>query len=104
MTDVPAHGWFLPTLLHHAGIEFLQLAGNYANRSPLLPQLFWWEGPDGSRILCNYTASKGTPDYGSNVLPPKDWPARNYLAVIMTHDNEGPPSPQEVAAVRAQAA
>ncbi|MBN8457505.1 MAG: hypothetical protein J0M04_06695 [Verrucomicrobia bacterium] len=104
MTDVPAHGWFLPTLLHHAGIRFLQLAGNYANRSPLVPMLFWWEGPDGSRILCNYTASKGTPDYGSNVLPPKDWPAKNYLAVIMTHDNEGPPAPQEVAAVREQAA
>jgi hypothetical protein len=104
MTDVPAHSWVLPTLLDHAGIKFLQLAGNYANRSPLLPQLFWWEGPDGSRILCNYTASKGTPDYGSTIRPPQDWPAKNYLAVVMTHDNEGPPSPAEVAAVRAEAA
>lgn len=99
MTDVPAHCWILPSLCQNAGIRFLQLGCNYSNRGPLVPQLFWWEGPDGSRVLCNYT-----PHYGSDIAPPKDWPARNYLAVIMTHDNEGPPSPQEVDRVRAEAA
>jgi hypothetical protein len=24
-----------------------------------VPPLFWWEGPDGSRILCNYTPVSG---------------------------------------------
>lgn len=100
MTDVPAHGWFLPTLLHHAGVRFIEIAGNYSNRSPLLPRLFWWEGPDGSRVLCNYVASRGEPIYSSGPIPPKDWPARNYLGIVMTHDNEGPPSPHEVEAVR----
>jgi hypothetical protein len=95
LTDVPGHGRILPSLLHHAGIQFLQLGANYSNRPMLVPQLFWFEGPDGSRILCNYT-----PNYGSDLIPPKDWPARNYLAVIMTHDNEGPPSQPAVAAVR----
>lgn len=95
MTDVPAHSWFLPTLLHHAGIKFLQIGSNYSNRGPLLPELFWWEGPDGSRILCNYTA-----EYGSSINPPSDWPAKNYLAISMTHDNEGPPSPQQIEKVR----
>lgn len=99
MTDVPAHSWLLPTLLHHAGIKFLQIGCNYTVRPMLLPQLFWWEGPDGSRVLCNYT-----PHYGSDVIPPDNWPSKNYLAVIMTHDNEGPPSPKEVEAVKKQVA
>ena len=95
MTDVPAHSWFLPTLLHNAGIKFLQLGCNYTDQPVRLPQLFWWEGPDGSRILCNYT-----PHYGSDLLPPKDWPAKNYLAVTMSHDNAGPPSAKEVEELR----
>jgi hypothetical protein len=99
MTDVPAHSWLLPTLLNKAGIKFLQIGCNYSDRPLLLPQLFWWEGPDGSRILCNYT-----PHYGSEITPPDNWPSRNYLAVIMTHDNEGPPSPKEVEEVKAKAA
>ncbi|WP_140939378.1 glycoside hydrolase family 38 N-terminal domain-containing protein [Sphingobacterium lumbrici] len=99
MTDVPAHSWFLPTLLHHAGIKFLQIGCNYSNRGPILPKLFWWEGPDGSRILCNYTA-----EYGSGIRPPADWPAKNYLAISMTHDNEGPPSPEQIQKVRNEAA
>ncbi|WP_316818239.1 hypothetical protein [Pedobacter nyackensis] len=98
MTDVPAHSWFLPTLLYHAGIKFLQIGCNYSNRGPMLPELFWWEGPDGSRILCNYTT-----EYGSGIEPPRDWPSKNYLAVSMTHDNEGPPSPEQVEKVRKEA-
>lgn len=91
MTDVPAHSWLLPTLLHNAGVKFLQIGCNYTVQPMRLPQLFWWEGPDGSRILCNYT-----PHYGSDLAPPKNWPAKNYLAVMMSHDNEGPPSAKEV--------
>ena len=49
-----------------------------------VPWLFWWEGPDGSRILCNYT-----PSYGSDLTPPPGWAAKNYLALIMTGDNQG---------------
>jgi hypothetical protein len=99
MTDVPAHSWLLPTLLHHAGIKFLQIGCNYTVQPMRLPQLFWWEGPDGSKILCNYT-----PHYGSGVKPPENWPSKNYLAVIMTHDNEGPPSPKEIEDVKRQVA
>ena len=99
MTDVPEHSWVLPTVMAHAGIKFLQLGCNSACQYPRFPQLFWWEGPDGSRILCNYTA-----EYGSGITPPPDWPSRNYLAMIMTGDNHGPPSPQEVEEVRAEIA
>jgi alpha-mannosidase len=99
MTDVPAHSWLLPTMLHHAGIKFLQIGCNYTVQPVRLPQLFWWEGPDGSKVLCNYT-----PKYGSGVTPPENWPAKNYLAVIMTHDNSGPPSPKEIEEVKNQVA
>lgn len=99
MTDVPAHSWLLPTLLHHAGIKFLQIGCNYTVQPVRLPQLFWWVGPDGSKVLCNYT-----PHYGSGVTPPENWPSKNYLAVIMTHDNEGPPSPKEIEEVKKQVA
>ena len=99
MTDVPAHSWLLPTLLYHAGIKFIQIGCNYTVQPMRLPQLFWWEGPDGSKVLCNYT-----PHYGSGVTPPENWPSKNYLAVIMSHDNDGPPSPKEIEDVKKQVA
>ena len=98
MTDVPCHSWILPTLLTHAGVKFLQIGTNSASQYPRFPHLFWWEGPDGSRILCN-----PTPDYGSGLMPPAGWPAKNYLAMIMAGDNHGPPSPEELADLRRHA-
>jgi alpha-mannosidase len=95
MTDVPEHCWVLPTVLANAGIRFLQIGCNSACQYPRFPRLFYWEGPDGSRVLCNYT-----PNYGSGLVPPKDWPSRNYLAMIMTGDNHGPPSAAEVQSQR----
>lgn len=91
MTDVPSHSWIMPTLLHHAGIKFLHLGCNPASQYPRVPPLFWWEGGDGSRVLCAYTI-----DYGSGLTPPADWPSANYLAMIMAGDNAGPPGPEEV--------
>jgi len=97
MTDVPSHSWVMPTLLNNAGIKFLQLGCNPASQSPRFPQIFWWEGADGSKILCQYTS-----DYGSGIKAPSDWPSRNYLAMIMTGDNHGPPNQKEVEAIVAQ--
>lgn len=92
MTDVPSHSWILPTLLRHAGIDFLHLGCNAASRSPEVPRVFWWEGPDGSRLLTMYTAES----YGTGLVPPADWPHRTWLALIHTGDNHGPPAPEEV--------
>lgn len=91
MTDVPSHSWIMPTLLNHAGIKFLQLGCNPASQYPRFPELFWWEGADGSKILCNYTAL-----YGSDIKPTKNWPSKNYLAMQMTGDNHGPPSEEDI--------
>jgi alpha-mannosidase len=92
MTDVPCHTWFMPTMLEHAGVDFLHLGCNAASRSPEVPALFWWEGPDGSRVLTMYTAES----YGTGLLPPKGWPSKTWLALVHTGDNHGPPRPDEV--------
>ena len=100
MTDVPCHSWILPTLLKHAGIDFLHLGCNSASSSPEVPPLFWWEGPDGSRVLTMYTAS----GYGTGLVPPKDWPYNTWLALQHTGDNHGPPTPEEVKKLLTEAA
>ena len=92
MTDVPCHSWVLPTLLKHAGIDFLHLGCNAASHSPDVPLLFWWEGPDHSRLLTMYSSA----GYGTGVVPPKDWPHKTWLAMVMTGDNHGPPTAREV--------
>jgi hypothetical protein len=99
MTDVPCHAWLVPTLLSHAGIDFLHLGCNAGSRSPQVPVLFWWEGPDGSRLLTMYTAES----YGTGLVPPAGWPHKTWLALIHTGDNHGPPTPDEVAKLYAEA-
>jgi hypothetical protein len=92
MTDVPQHSWFLATLLSHAGVRFLHIGTNNQCIPPDVPELFFWEGPDSSRVLVNI----GKQRYGSGLLPPKDWPFKTWFAMQMTGDNEGPPSSAEV--------
>lgn len=92
MTDVPGHSWIIPTVLKNAGIDFLHIGCNSASSSPSVPPLFWWEGPDGSRLLTMYTGE----GYGTELLPSADWPHRTWLALIHTGDNHGPPTPEEV--------
>jgi len=99
MTDVPSHSWVLPTLLSHAGVKLLHLGCNGTSSYVHVPLMFWWEGPDGSRILCNYTR-----DYGSGPEVPSGWPSRNYLIMAMTGDNDGPPPPADVNKIRKSAA
>jgi hypothetical protein len=112
MTDVPSHSWILPTMLKHAGVEFLHLGSNRMSNGPEFPaaatfgkivvnpnggkadqrqNLFWWEGPDGSRLLTMYSRA-----YGSGIVPPEDWPYSTWLALIHTGDNAGPPTPEAV--------
>jgi hypothetical protein len=93
LTDVPSHSWALPTVLKNAGVDFLHLGCNPGSASPEVPVLFWWQGPDSTRLLTFYWAEY----YGSGILPPKDWPHKTWLAMIHTHENTGAPSPEEVA-------
>jgi hypothetical protein len=83
LTDVPSHSRILPTLLKNAGVDFLHLGCNPGSASPEVPKLFWWQGPDGSRLLTLYWAEY----YGSGILPPEGWPHKTWLAMIHTHEN-----------------
>lgn len=54
-SDVAGYVWNLPQVLVRSGVRFLSCALNN-HRAPLftlgaLPPLFYWEGPDGSRLL-----------------------------------------------------
>jgi hypothetical protein len=56
-TDVPAHVWALPSYLQAMGIRYLAISSN-PFRGAIIPNgrvnaksPFWWEGPDGSRVL-----------------------------------------------------
>lgn len=99
MTDVPSHSWILPTLLTHAGVKILHIGCNAGSTSPDVPTLFWWEGPDGSRLLTFNWAEY----YGSGLMPPKNWKYSTWLALIHTHENTGAPQPNEVAALLVEA-
>ena len=91
MTDVPSHTKFTPTLLKNAGVNFLHLGCNPGSTPPEVPFLFWWEGPDGSRLLTMYSAV-----YGNGLFPPDDWKYKTWIAMMMGSDNKPPPSPEKV--------
>lgn len=91
MSDVPGESWILPTLFAHAGIKFYHMGGPVVNRALGLPPFFWWEGPDGSRVLTLYNNG-----YGTEGLPPADWPYKTWVHIDMTGDNSGPPDPGKV--------
>jgi alpha-mannosidase len=61
ITDVPSYSWAIPSTLAASGIRFLAGGGNQT-RGPLLvhgqwhrQSPFWWEGPDGARVLAWYS-------------------------------------------------
>lgn len=91
MSDVPGQSWIFPTLFTHAGIKFYHMGGPLVNMSFNLPLMFWWEGPDGSRLLTLYNNG-----YGSEQLPPENWPFKTWIYISMTGDNQGPPNPDTV--------
>lgn len=92
MTDVPGHGRALPMLLARAGVKFLHLGCNEFATPPSVSPLFFWEGPDGSRVLTMY--NKG--GYGSSMVPPENWPYPVWMALMHTHDNCGPQSAEMI--------
>lgn len=93
MTDVPSHSWVLPTLLRHAGIDFLHIGCNPCNQRPDVPLLYQWEGPDGSRLLTMLSQGHGSDcEFGHGLYPPKDWPYQHWLSLMTSVENAGPPA------------
>ena len=61
ITDVPAYSWSYASIMAAAGLKYFA-AGSDNYRAPILMQgrlheksPFWWEGPDGGRILMWYS-------------------------------------------------
>ncbi len=76
ITDVPGLSWALPTVLSAAGAKYFfaglphywlhEEGGYYTNwdeaaclRDHGVPDAFWWEGPDGSKVLLYYQQGYG---------------------------------------------
>ena len=122
MTDVPSHGSALATVLSRGGVKFMHIGCNWPSGYVRTPGLFWWEGPDGSRVLTLYSSYYSSctalmpadwrspvnfskePMIGDKLLPPKGWPHRVWPAIIVTPDNSGPPRADQVKALFADAA
>ena len=85
MSDVPGHGRILPSILAAQGVEFLHLGSNEFARSPSIPTLFYWEAPDGKRVLTMYSEHA----YGA-AEPPENWDLPVWLSFQHTNDNLGP--------------
>ena len=63
LTDAPSHSWFVPTLLADAGVPGFANGSNQT-RAPLLQNSnlnedspFYWEGPDGRRVMTWFARS-----------------------------------------------
>ncbi|MGO8717594.1 MAG: polysaccharide lyase family protein [Acidobacteriaceae bacterium] len=61
ITDVPSYSWSYASILHDAGIEYFA-AGSNSWRAPVVllgrwneKSPFFWEGPDGGRVLMWYS-------------------------------------------------
>jgi len=116
-TDVPSQGRALATGLAQGGVKFMHIGCNWPSGYVHdLPPLFWWEGPDGSRVLTMYSSIYGTctafwpwgglddPWIGHNLLPPPNWPYKTWIAIIVTGDNSGPPNADGVESIFAEVA
>jgi hypothetical protein len=83
--------------LAHGGVKFMHMGCNWPSGYVHdLPSIFWWEGPDGSRVLTMYSSIYGTstafwpwggktdPNIGQNLLPPPNWLYKTWVAIIVT--------------------
>lgn len=104
LTDIPSHSWIWPTIFKNAGMDFLQIGTNPTNERPSVPLLYYWEGPDGSRLLTMHPQGYGSnTEFGHGLYPPADWPYKHWLAMLVTSDNNGPPKIEDINRLLAEA-
>ena len=99
-TDVPGHTRILPQILARSGVRLLQIGANNGVRGVEVPLIFWWESPDGSRVLTQLTPGYGWGwDEALLMRLEKDpnYPYDAHLALYVTGDNQGPENLVEVA-------
>lgn len=89
MTDVPGHTRAMVPLLHEAGVRLLHLGVNPVSAVPDVPPVFLWRDLDSNTEVCVIY----DPTYGGVTCVEG---LSDVLAVILTGDNEGPPSIADV--------
>ncbi len=87
ITDVPAYPWAYASVLSAAGVKYFAaganpdrgpqpLYGRWQTRSP-----FWWQGPDGSKVLMAYTKQYSNLWFVCG-MPPREAACRESLPVF----------------------
>ena len=87
ITDVPAYPWAYASVLSAAGVKYFAaganddrgpqpLLGKWQTRSP-----FWWQGPDGAKVLMAYTRQYSNLWFICG-LPPREAACRESLPVF----------------------
>jgi len=92
-TDVPGHTRILPQILARSGVRLFQIGANNGVRGVRAPLVFWWESPDGSRVLTQLTPGYGWEwniDLLSKLEDDPTYPYDAFLALYVTGDNVGP--------------
>ena len=94
MTDVPGHTRGLITPLAGAGVTFLDIGVNGANRTAVVPPLFLWKDSRGASLIVMYHH-----DYGgvTQVLN-----SDLAIATVVRGDNSGPHTPAEIESIYAE--
>lgn len=94
LTDVPGHTRALVPLLAGAGIRLLHIGVNPASSVPDVPPVFLWrDEASGTDVVVIYDGTYG----GLTRIAGLD----DALALVLTGDNEGPPSDDSIAAAYA---
>lgn len=95
ITDVPAYPWSYSSILHAAGVKYFAaganddrgpqpLFGRWQTHSP-----FWWQGPDGEKVLMAYTRQYSQVWFVCG-LPPQEAGCRQSLPTLFeTYDTAG---------------
>ncbi len=99
--DLFGHVWTMPQILKKCGVKYYYFMRCGKDN----PHVFWWEGPDGSRILAattpNYNGSIGydTTNYGFELFRKQG--LKDYMHVYGVGDHGGGPTMRDIERGRA---
>lgn len=94
--DLFGHVWTMPQILTRCGVKYYYFMRCGKDN----PQVFWWEGPDGSRVLAattpNYNGSIGhdTANYGFELFRKQGF--KDYMHVYGVGDHGGGPTMRDI--------
>ncbi len=94
--DLFGHVWTMPQILNKCGVRYYY----FMRCGKTNPHVFWWEGPDGSRVLAattnNYNGSIGqdTINYGFELYRKQG--VKDYLHVYGVGDHGGGPTMRDI--------